>query len=423
MATAGAAAGRHVVLEVDVAASPGRTMAGRQQSQFRSVAAATLSRTRHRPTALVLMMAAAAPPPAFVYGMPFAESKTGRPLSSGCECTWALPVQSQVVLPRCRPRRAFGLSATTAADCGVPPRILSGMRWCARPPRRLVKTRRARARGEARLVDGSRLEMRTVRGGRVDVEKGRGRGQPAPVDSLLWPAHVSVAGLVLLTMSFADIPGCLSLFLLCSGSFLLFVRRVLFHGWRSRVRPHVSAASCAAAGAPARAPAARARTLAAGASSPLFEVVFLGLLLLARARASAAYGRLHVLVLGHRLGVLLCLCLGWFFGAVAVVLVLVHPLLYGRLHVLVLGHRRPVFLRSIKVRICGWCFRARAAVPTASEAAAGALTRASCVVPCAAVFPYSHPFLLAVLHLAMSRRTTGMRYLLFFSSQADFLMT
>jgi len=171
--------------------------------------------------------------------------------------------------------------------------------------------------------------MRTVRGGRVDVKKGRGRGQPAPVDSLLWPAHVSIAGLVLLTMSFAVIPGCFSRFLLCSGSFILFVRRVLFHGWRSRVRPHVSAASCAAAGAPARAPVARARTLAAGASPPLFGVVFLGLLLLVRARASAAYGRLRVLVLGHRLGVLLCLCLGWFFGAVAAVLVLVHPLLMG----------------------------------------------------------------------------------------------
>jgi len=325
MATAGAAAGRHVVLKVDVAASPGRTMAGRQQSQFRPVAAATLSRTRHRPTALVLMMAAAVPPRAFVYGMPFAESKTGRPLSSGCGCTWALPVQSQVVLPRCRPRRAFGLSATTASVFGVPPRILSDMRWCARPPRRLVKTRRARARGEARQVDGSRLEMRTVRGGRVDVNKGRRRGQPAPVGSLLWPAHVSVAGLVLLTMSFAVSPGCLSLFFLCSGSCLLFVRRVLFHGWRSRVRPHVSAAS----GAPARAPLARTRTQAAGASLPLFEVVFWGCCCRARARASAAYGRLHVLLLGHRLGVLLCLCLGWFFGAVSAVLVLVHPLPMG----------------------------------------------------------------------------------------------
>ena len=304
-------------------------MAGREQSQFRPVAAATLSRTLHRRTVLVVMMPAAAPPRAFVYGMPFSERKTGRSLSNGCGCTWALPVQSQVVLPLCRPRRAFGFSATTAAVCGVPPRILSGMRWCARPPSRLVKTRRARARGGACLVDGSRLEMRTVRGGWVDVKKGSRRGQPAPVDSLLWPAHVSVAGLVLLTMSFAVSPGCLSLFLLCSGSFPLFVRRVILHGWRSRVRPHVSAASCAAAGAPARAPVARARTLAAGASLPLFGVVFWGCCCRACARASAASGRLHVLVLGDRLGVLLCLCLGWFFGAVAAVLVLVHPLLMG----------------------------------------------------------------------------------------------
>jgi len=55
-----------VVLKVDVAASPGRTTAGREQSQFRPVAAETLSRTLHRPTVLVVMMAAAAPPRAFV---------------------------------------------------------------------------------------------------------------------------------------------------------------------------------------------------------------------------------------------------------------------------------------------------------------------------------------------------------------------
>ena len=158
---------------------------------------------------------------------------------------------------------------------------------------------------------------------------------------------------------------------------------------------------------------ALARAPAGGASLPLFGVVFWGCFCRSRARASTAYGRLHVLVLGHRLRVLLCFCSGWFFGAVAAVLVLVHPLRYGRLHVLMLGHWRPVFLRSIKVRLCGWCFRARAAVPTSSGAAAGALKRASCVVPYAAVFPYSHSFLLAVLHLAMSRRTTRMRYLLF----------
>jgi len=133
--------------------------------------------------------------------------------------------------------------------------------------------------------------------------------------------------------------------------------------------------------------------------------------------------RHRLLVLGHRLRVLLRLCLGWFLGAVPAVLVLVHPLLYGRLLVLVLGHRPPVFLRSIKVRLCGWCYRARAAVPTASDTAAGALTRASCVAPCAAVFPYSHSFLLAVFSLEMLRRTTEMRNLLCFSSQADFFMT
>jgi len=139
--------------------------------------------------------------------------------------------------------------------------------------------------------------------------------------------------------------------------------------------------------------------------------------------SSLLHGRLHVLVLVHRMGLFLCLCLGWFFAAVAAVRVLVHPLLYGRLHVLVLGHRPPVVLRNMKVSLCGWCFRACPAVPTAFEAAAGALKRATCVVSCAAVFPYSHPFLLAVFHLAMSRRTTGMRYLLCFSSQTVFFMT
>jgi len=114
---------------------------------------------------------------------------------------------------------------------------------------------------------------------------------------------------------------------------------------------------------------------------------------------------------------------GVVFAAVAAVRVLVHPLLYGRLHVLVLGHRPPVVLRNMKVSLCGWCFRACPAVPTAFEAAAGALTRATCVVSCAAVFPYSHPFLLAVFQPAMSRTTTGMRYLLCFSSQTVFFMT
>jgi len=43
MATAGAAAGRRVERKMDVAASPGGAMAGRQQMQFRPVAAVTLS--------------------------------------------------------------------------------------------------------------------------------------------------------------------------------------------------------------------------------------------------------------------------------------------------------------------------------------------------------------------------------------------
>jgi len=106
MATAGGAAGRHVVLEVDVAASPGRTMAGLQQSQFRPVGAATLSRTRHRPTALVLMMAAAAPPRAFVYGIPFcgkqyrASSVKQMRVHIGTSC--AVPSGTTAVLPTAR---------------------------------------------------------------------------------------------------------------------------------------------------------------------------------------------------------------------------------------------------------------------------------------------------------------------------------
>jgi len=116
----------------------------------------------------------------------------------------------------------------------------------------------------------------------------------------------------------------------------------------------------------------------------------------------------------------------WFgvvFAAVAAVLVLVYLLLHRRLQVLVLGHWPHVFLRNILVRVCSWCFCARAAVPPASVAAAGALTRASCVIHCAAVFPNSHPFLLAVIHQAMSQRTTAIRYLLCFPSQLDFFMT
>jgi len=107
-----------------------------------------------------------------------------------------------------------------------------------------------------------------------------------------------------------------------------------FCGCFCRGRARVSAASWAIARARARAPAA-------GVSLPLFEVVF---------------------------------------AAVSAVLVLVHPLLYEWLHVLVLGHWPPVFLRSPKVRFCGWCVRSRAAVPTGSGAAAGAFTRGFCGV-------------------------------------------
>jgi len=241
----------------------------------------------------------------------------------------------------------------------------------------------------------------------------------------------------------------------------LFVRHVGFHGWRSRVCPHVSAASCAAAGAPALAPVACARAPAAGASLPLLGF-FCRLLLPCScscircfmggctcSRSGTGCGCFSAFVWGYFCG---CCCpargrasaalwavarararapaagaspplFGAVSAAVAAMLVVVHPLLYGRLHVLVLGHWPPVFLRSITVRLCGWCFRARAAEPTASGAAAGALTRASCVLTCAAVFLYSHPFLLAVFHLAMSRRTMGVRYLLCFSSQADYFMT
>jgi len=144
---------------------------------------------------------------------------------------------------------------------------------------------------------------------------------------------------------------CFSLFLLCSGSFLLFVRRVALHGWRSDVRPHVSAASCSAAGAPARAPAPRAGTPVVRARAPascdslsLFGVGFAAVAAVLLLACLLLHGRLHVLVLGHRLRVFLCLCLGWFFAAVAAVLVLVHPLLHGRLHSLVLGHRPRVCL-------------------------------------------------------------------------------
>ena len=383
MATAGAVAGRHVVLKVDVAASPGRTMAGRQQLQCRPAAAATVSRTRHRLTAPVVVMAVAAPPRAFVDGMNFPARKTGRPLSNGCGCTWALPVQSRVVLQRCRPRRAFGLSAPTAAVCGVPPRLLSGMRWCARPARRLVKTRRGRARGEARLVVGSRLEMGTVRGGRVDVTQGRGSGQPAPVDFLLWPAHVSVACLALLTMGFAVIPGCFSLFLLCSGSFLLFVRRVVLHGWRSRVRPHVSAASCAAAGAPARspvgragAPAVRARAPAAGASLPLFGVVFAAAAAVLVLAYLLLHGRLHVLVLGHRLRVFLCLCLGWFLRLFLPCSCSCIRCFMGGCTCSCSGTGCGCFSAFVWGGFCGCCCRARARASAASWAVARARARA-----------------------------------------------
>jgi len=144
------------------------------------------------------------------------------------------------------------------------------------------------------------------------VTKGRGSGQPAPFDSLLWPAHISVAGMVLLKMSFAVVPCRFSLFLSCSGSFLLFVSRVVFHGWRSRVRPHVSAASFAAAAAPAREPVARSRASAAGASPPLFGVISAPVTSVLVLVHPLFYGQLHVLVLGHRLRVLLRLCFGLF---------------------------------------------------------------------------------------------------------------
>jgi len=269
MATAGAVAGHHVKLKVDVAASPGRTMAGRQQFQRLPAAATTLAQTRHRLTAPEVVMAAAAPPRAIVDGMKFPARKTGRPLSNGCGCTWALPVQSRVVPRLCRPRRAFGLSAPSAAVCGVSLRRLSGMRCCARPPRRLVKKMMGRARGEARLVVGSWLEMRTVWGGMVDVTEERGSGQPAIGHFLVRPADVSFACLPLLTMRCAVVSGCFSLLPLCLGSFHLLVRRVAFDGWRSCVRPNVSTASRAAAGAPARAPVSRAGAPVARARTPV----------------------------------------------------------------------------------------------------------------------------------------------------------
>jgi len=151
--------------------------------------------------------------------------------------------------------------------------------------------------------------------------------------------------------------------------------------WRCscRARARVSAASWAVARARARAPAAGAFCL--------YLWCFLRLLLPCSCSCIRCFmGGCTCSCSGTGCGCFLPLFVV-FFAAVAAVLVLVHPLLHGRLHVLVLGHRPPVFLRSFKVRFCGWCFCARAAVSNASGAAAGALTRASCVVPCAAMFP------------------------------------
>jgi len=197
------------------------------------------------------------------------------------------------------------------------------------------------------------------------VTKGRGSGQPAPVDFLLWPAHVSVASLVLLTMSFAVFPVFFSPFRLCSGSFRLFVHRVVFSRLAlpcssTCIRCFMRGCMCSCSGTScscwgtgcscwgtgcsfsgtgcrcfsafvwgyfrgcccrARArvfadtsavESPRARVPAAGASTPLFGVILAAVAAVLVFVHLMLYGRLHMLVLGHGLGVLLCLCLGCF---------------------------------------------------------------------------------------------------------------
>ena len=188
---------------------------------------------------------------------------------------------------------------------------------------------------------GSQLDTGTVSGGRIDVTQGRGSAQPAPVDFLLRPAHLSVA--------------CLALFLPCSCSCIC-----CFMG--SCTYP------CSGTGC--------------GCFLPFFGAVFAAVAAVLVLVYLLLHGRLNVLVLEHLRQVFLCLCLGWFlrlllpcscscircfvgtctcscsgpaagvslplfevvFAAVAAVLVLVYLLLHGRLHVLVLGHLLRVFL-------------------------------------------------------------------------------
>jgi len=163
----------------------------------------------------------------------------------------------------------------------------------------------------------------------------------------------------------------------------LFVRRVALHGWRSDVRPHVSAASCSAAGAPARAPApragtpvVRARAPAAGDSLSLFGVGFAAVAAVLLLACLLLHGRLHVLVLGHRLRVFLCLCLGWFLRLLLPCSCSWIRCFMGGCTCSCSGTGCGCVSAFVWGGFCGCCYRARARASAASWAVARARHRA-----------------------------------------------